>query len=190
MREKNEGKEEIEEIFDASDEEEVGDGEIVGVQAKKPGILQKKSETDRKTSTKAYHTNADILVPSVGELPPTTLGEAKKSMYWQGYEKAIETEITNLEKNNTWEYIDIRSLERGTNVLRSKFVFDIKRDEKGKFIKYKARLVACGYTQQQGIDFFETYASVLNTKSFRIMLVLYNKNPEMRLEHWDIKQAL
>ena len=59
-------------------------------------------------------------------------------------------------------------------ILRSK-VFDIKRDEKGNFIKYKARLVACGYTQQHGIDFFDTYAPVVNTKSFRILLVLYNQ---------------
>ena len=43
--------------------------------------------------------------------------------------------------------------------------------------------------QKEGIDFFETYASVVNTKSFRIMLVIYNNNKDMSLQHWDVKQA-
>ena len=48
---------------------------------------------------------------------------------------------------------------------------NIKRKPQGGFVKYKARMVACGYDQREGVDFFETYASVVNTKSFRIMLV-------------------
>ena len=43
-----------------------------------------------------------------------------------------------------------------TNILRAKFVFDIKRGGE----KYKARMVACGYTQVAGVDYFDTYASV------------------------------
>ena len=63
------------------------------------------------------------------------------------------------------------------------------RGPQGEFIKYKARLVACGYTQFEGIDFFEIYASVMYTKSFRILLVIYNFYQEMRMEHCDLKQA-
>jgi len=73
--------------------------------------------------------------------------------------------------------------------LRAKFVFDIKRGGGGEFIKYKARLVACGYTQVEGVDFFETYASVMNTKSFRILLAIYNNDYELSMVHWDVKQA-
>ena len=50
-------------------------------------------------------------------------------------------------------------------------------------------MVACGYTQVEGVDFFDTYASVMNTKSFRILLALYNKHKDMSLQHWDVKQA-
>ena len=89
-----------------------------------------------------------------------------------GVERAIETEIAQLEKNKTWEYVNIHELARNTNILRAKFVFDIKRG--GEFIKFKARMVACGTTQVEGIDFFDTYASVMNTKSFRILLAIYN----------------
>ena len=46
-----------------------------------------------------------------------------------------------------------------------------------------------GYTQIEGVDFFDTYASVMNTKSFRIMLAIYNNQIEYNMQHWDVKQA-
>ena len=74
-------------------------------------------------------------------------------LYWKGFEKAIETEVGNLKKNSTWEYVNMKEISRETNILRSKLVFDIKRGPQGEFLKYKARHVACGYTQIEGIDF-------------------------------------
>ena len=68
-------------------------------------------------------------------------------------------------------------------------MFDIKRGGEGEFLKYKARMVACGYTQVEGVDYFDTYASVMNTKTFRILLTLYNKDKHMSMQHWDVKQA-
>jgi hypothetical protein len=65
--------------------------------------------------------------PGKDEKPPKTLGEAKKGKFWPGFEKAITEEITNLENNNTWTYVDRNELQRGSNILRAKFVFDIKR---------------------------------------------------------------
>jgi len=77
---------------------------------------------------------------------PKTLGEARKSIFWDGFQGAIEVELKSLEENKTWEYINRNSLPRGTNILRSKFVFDLKRGANGEFLKYKARMVAMGYT--------------------------------------------
>jgi hypothetical protein len=109
-----------------------------------------------------------------GELPPVppdliapkTLGEAQKSPWWSGFEKAIQVELESLRHNKTWELVDIKTLPRGTNILRSKFVFDIKRGSSGEFIRFKARMVAMGFTQVEGVDFNETFASVMTTKSF------------------------
>ena len=67
--------------------------------------------------------------PGPNEPVPKTLGEAQKGKH------SIETELTQLEKNKTWEYVDKKDLPRNTNILRSKFVFDIKRDGKGDFLK-------------------------------------------------------
>jgi hypothetical protein len=128
-------------------------------------------------------------VPDSTTKAPRTLSEAKRSGFWAGYEKAIDTELTQLEKNNTWKYVDRKDIPSNSNILHSKFVFDIKRGPTGEFIKYKARLVAVGSTQIYGIDYFDTYASVMNIKSFRILLTLYNQNKEYNMQHWDVKQA-
>ena len=75
------------------------------------------------------------------------MGEAKDSKWWGGFKKAIDEELKTLEENKTWTMIERRELPYGTNILRSKFVFDIKRDKDGNFIKFKARMVAMGFTQ-------------------------------------------
>ena len=82
--------------------------------------------------------------PEPDDTPPRTLGDARKCKFWNGFEKAIESELTQLEKNNTWEYIDRNSLPSNTNILRAKFVFDFKKGGEEEFLKYKARMVACG----------------------------------------------
>ena len=50
--------------------------------------------------------------PEPDDTPPRTLAEARKCTFWKGFEKAIESELTQLEKNNTWEYIDRNSLPK------------------------------------------------------------------------------
>jgi hypothetical protein len=54
----------------------------------------------------------------------------------------------------------------GQRCVKHKWVFDIKRD--GTF---KARLVACGYSQIPGVDFTDVYSPVIHDATFRIMLV-------------------
>ena len=97
--------------------------------------------------------------------------------------------IQALEENKTWELGESNSLPRGTNILRSKFVFDIKRGPEGQFHKFKARLVAMGFTQVEGVDYESTFASVMTTKTFRILLAIWNSFPSMCFEHWDVKTA-
>ena len=54
----------------------------------------------------------------------------------------------------------------GRRCVKHKWVFDIKRD--GTF---KARLVACGYSQIPGVDFTDVYSPLVHDVTFRIMLV-------------------
>ena len=55
--------------------------------------------------------------------------------------------------------------------------------------KFKARMVAMGFTQIAGVDYNDTFASVMVTKSFRTFLAIWNLDAKFSMEHWDIKQA-
>jgi len=79
---------------------------------------------------------------------------------------------------------------RGKNILRGKWVFDDKRDERGRLVKYKARFVAKGYTQQYGEDYEDTFAGVVIAKSFRIMLSMLNADATNDMEHWGVWPSL
>jgi vacuolar-type H+-ATPase catalytic subunit A/Vma1 len=53
-----------------------------------------------------------------------------------------------------------------------KWVFKLKKDEKGRVTKHKARLVARGFVQQEGIDYDDAFAPVARMESVWVLLVL------------------
>ena len=56
------------------------------------------------------------------------------------------------------------------NVIRTKWVFRNKQDQDGIVVRNKARLLAQGYTQVDGLDFGETYAPIARLEAIRILL--------------------
>jgi hypothetical protein len=81
----------------------------------------------------------------------------------------MKTEIDAVEKNRTWELAD---LPHGHRVITLKWVFKLKRDEVGAIIKHKARLVARGFLQRNGIDFDDVFAPMARMESVRLLLAL------------------
>ena len=67
--------------------------------------------------------------------------------------------------------------------MDSMWVYDIKWDGEGNWIKDKARLVGKGYTQQLGIDYNETWAGVTRLESVRITAAIAAK---LDLKLWRI----
>ena len=62
----------------------------------------------------------------------------------------MDMEIQAIERNNTWELID---LLKGAKKIRVKWVYKTKLKENGEVDKLKDRLLAKGYVQQQGVDY-------------------------------------
>lgn len=85
----------------------------------------------------------------------------------------LNAELQSLEANKTWSIVE---RPKDVNVVSSKWVLRIKKNAAGEIEKYKARLVARGFTQIHGVDYYETYAPVARLASFRLLLAMANKN--------------
>jgi hypothetical protein len=123
------------------------------------------------------------LMPIVTEVigdardDPSTIKEARSCTDWPLWLQVMDREIKTLKDAGTWESVPRPT---GRNIVGSKWVFRIKRKSDGSVDKYKARLVAQGFTQVFGTDYFETYSPVAKLTSFRIILALAAR------EDWDI----
>ena len=79
------------------------------------------------------------------------------------------SEIQSMYNNQVWNLVD---LPEGSKVIRNKWIFKRKMDMNGNLTTYKAKLVAKGFTQIQGIDYDETFSPIAMFKSIRIMLAI------------------
>ncbi|RVW40082.1 Retrovirus-related Pol polyprotein from transposon RE1 [Vitis vinifera] len=113
---------------------------------------------------------------------PNTIQEAFKISEWK---KAVQDEIDALEKNGTWTITD---LPVGKRPVGCKWIFTIKYKADGSVERFKARLVARGFTQSYGIDYQETFAPVAKLNTIRILLSLA-VNQDWCLQQLDIKNA-
>lgn len=97
---------------------------------------------------------------------PENYEEAIKHDVWK---KAMEEEIRMIEKNNTWELV---AIPREREVVSLKWIYKIKLNQEGDIQKHKARLVARGFTQKPGIDFYETFSPVARLETIRTVIVV------------------
>ena len=98
---------------------------------------------------------------------PSTFNEAMQSKDKAKWKDAMNDEINSLKENKTW---DLVRLPAGKRVVKNKWVFKLKKGSDGKIVKYKARMVAKGFTQRYGIDYEETYSPVVRYTSVRVLM--------------------
>lgn len=79
----------------------------------------------------------------------------------------MKKELESHKDNQTWEEV---KESRNYNIVDCRWVFVKKHDAKGALIRYKARLVARGFTQIPGVDFDETFAPVARYESLRMLI--------------------
>lgn len=114
---------------------------------------------------------ATVTEASEGIMP--SYEEAKKRPDWPKWQEAIKAELQNLKMNGTWELVERPD---GANVVDCKWVLRIKKNAAGEIEKYKARLVARGFTQVYGVDYYETYAPVAKLATFRLITAIAARN--------------
>ncbi|HEY5813547.1 MAG TPA: reverse transcriptase domain-containing protein [Terrimicrobiaceae bacterium] len=116
---------------------------------------------------------------------PTSYDEAVTGPQKKQWEAAIDEELRSLASNHVWELVDT---PRGANVVSNKWVFKVKRLPDGRIDRYKARLVARGFSQRYGIDYYETFAPVVRMESLRILLAIAAKE-DLEVHQMDVITA-
>ena len=125
---------------------------------------------DSDTDEEVLATEETPTVVKVLEVPePETYSQAQHSCYWNNWEKAIEEEIDSLEENKVWEVVDRPSNRR---IVDGRWVFRVKGNAKGELDRFKARYVAKGFSQVQGVDYEEIFAPVARFDSLRLLLAI------------------
>jgi hypothetical protein len=97
---------------------------------------------------------------------PWSFAESDKHAAWRA---AMQSEMDAVETNRTWELVD---LPHGHRAITLKWVFKLKRDEADAIVKHKARLVARGFLQQEGIDFDDAFTPVEWMESVRLLALV------------------
>jgi len=94
-------------------------------------------------------------------------------------------EMAAVEENRTWELVDSPI---GCQPIGLKWVYKVKRNERGEVVRHKARLVAKGFVQREGIDFEEVFAPVARMEYVRLLLALA-AGRSCKVHHLDVKSA-
>ncbi|GKD18529.1 putative ribonuclease H-like domain-containing protein, partial [Tanacetum coccineum] len=81
--------------------------------------------------------------------------------------EAMQEELLQFKLQKVWTMVD---LPNGKRAIGTKWVFRNKKDERGIVVRNKARLVAQGYTQEEGIDYDEVFAPVARIEAIRLFL--------------------
>jgi hypothetical protein len=106
------------------------------------------------------------LMTSLVNAKPSTFEQAIKKKQWK---EAMMEEYQSIMKNDVWEVV---SRPKEKSVVTSKWVYKIKHVVDGSIDKYKAIFVARGFSQQEGGDYDETFASVARYTSIRAIISL------------------
>ncbi|KRY07593.1 Retrovirus-related Pol polyprotein from transposon TNT 1-94, partial [Trichinella patagoniensis] len=93
--------------------------------------------------------------------------------------------MASLKKKSVFELVEPPD---GCNVISSKWIFKAKRDASGKIHSYKARLVACGFSQRLGEEYDETFAPVVKHETIRTLLSIAAVK-SLHVQHFDVKCA-
>lgn len=116
---------------------------------------------------------------------PKTLHQAKNDASWLEWERAMLEEVNSLNQNKTRELVDPPKDRR---ILSGKWVFKLKRGPHGEVIRYKSRWVVRGFTQEEGIDYDETFASVVKPMSYKALFAIA-ATLDLEIEQMDVKTA-
>jgi hypothetical protein len=133
-------------------------------------------------SLRSAHLFCFLSTLFVALFEPQDVGHALSNSSWVN---AMHEELENFDRNQFWTLVDP---PRDVNVIGTKWVFKNRQGEDGEVVRNKACLVAQGYSQVEGLDFWETFAPVAHPEAIRILLA-FVASMGFKLYQMDMKIA-
>ncbi|GJX67616.1 retrovirus-related pol polyprotein from transposon TNT 1-94 [Tanacetum coccineum] len=164
------------------EDESIEVDEIVNIKESKNHPLDQVIGNLNQRTLRSQAQNHSNFFCFISTIEPKNVNEALKDESWV---VAMQEELNQFVANDVWELVP---LPISQSVIGTKWVFRNKLDENGIVSRNKARLVAQGYNQQEGIDYDETYAPVARLESIRILLAIACAN-DFKLYQMDVKSA-
>jgi len=127
-------------------------------------------------------TQSGLMACFLSQNEPKKVLDAMKESSWI---EAMQEELLQFRIQKVWKLVD---LPKGQRAIGTKWVYRNKKDERGIVIKNKARLVAQGYTQEEGIDYDEVFAPVARIEAIRLFLA-YASFQRFKVYQMDVKSA-
>nr|GEX05348.1 retrovirus-related Pol polyprotein from transposon TNT 1-94 [Tanacetum cinerariifolium] len=143
------------------------------------GQLSRPVSTRLQLHKQALFCYYDAFLTSV---EPKTYKEALTQSCWI---EAMQEELNEFERLEVWELVPRPDK---VMVITLKWIYKVKLDELGGILKNKARLVARGYRQEEGIDFEESFAPVARLEAIQMFLA-YATNKNMVVYQMEVKTA-
>lgn len=113
-------------------------------------------------------------------IEPTSIDEA---LYDDNWIMALQEELNQFQRNYVWDMVP---KPHQKNIIETKWIFINNLNDQGEVVRNKARLVAQGYIQQEGINFSKTFALVARLEAI-ILLLSYDINHNIILYQMDVK---
>nr|GEV89006.1 copia protein [Tanacetum cinerariifolium] len=132
-----------------------------------------------------FHDTSDVHTfyqpyPHEQNIEPANVAEALKDADWV---IAMQDELDQFARLKIWRLVP---KPKGKTVIKTKWIFKNKKDESCLVIQNNARLIAVGYSQQEGIDYDETFALVARIEAIRLFLS-YATHKDFTVFQMDVK---
>lgn len=108
--------------------------------------------------------------------------ESEKAENWKN---AMQEEMESICGHQVWKLVP---REKNIKVVKSKWVYTVKENLDGSIQKYKAKLVAVGYSQKEGIDYDQSFAPVVKLESFRYLIAMASIR-KFQIRQYDVTTA-
>ncbi|GJU62920.1 retrovirus-related pol polyprotein from transposon TNT 1-94 [Tanacetum coccineum] len=132
--------------------------------------------------TRGQLANSCLFAMLLSSVEPANVAEALKDADWVS---AMQDELDQFARLKVWRLVP---RPEGKTIIKTKWIFKNKKDESSLVIRNKARLVAVGYCQQEGIDYDETFAPVARIEAIRLFLA-YAAHKDFTVFQMDVKTA-